>query len=131
MRLLKPALLAISGIFIVILAISALLPNHVMTTKWAKIHARKDNILSMVSDLKSWPAWNGLLYNATEIIVSDSVLSWNSGSPQHGILSPSKELLHSVYQRKCRSIIQGPLIPGSASSKKTLLLILFRLYGLL
>lgn len=82
MRLLKPALLGLSGILIVILAISALLPNHVMTTKWVKVHAPKDSIVSMVSDLKSWPAWNGLLSNATDIKVKDSVLSWNSASQQ-------------------------------------------------
>jgi hypothetical protein len=79
-RLLKPVLIGIAGLLIVVLAISALLPNNVMTSKWVRIHAPKDSILKEVGDLRGWQEWNGLLKDATDIQVNDSVLNWTSPS---------------------------------------------------
>ena len=78
MRLLKPLILGLAGLSIVILLISALLPNHVMTSKWVRVHAGKDSILQEVRNLEGWKEWNGLLAGATDIQVSDSVMSWVS-----------------------------------------------------
>ncbi len=79
-RLLKPALIGIAGLMIVILAISALLPNYVMTSKWVRVHAPKDSILREVRNLQDWHEWNGLLMDASDIRVQDSVLTWTSAS---------------------------------------------------
>ena len=65
---------------IVVLAVSALLPNHVMTSKWVRIHSPKDSILNEVKNLNGWQEWNGLLMDASDILVKDSVLSWSSAS---------------------------------------------------
>ena len=80
LRLIKPALLGITGLMIVILLISALLPNHVMTSKWVRVHAPKDSILGEVRNLEGWHEWNGLLMNAADIQVRDSSLTWTSTS---------------------------------------------------
>jgi hypothetical protein len=78
MRLLKLFLLGLGGLFIVMLGISFLLPNHVMTSKWVRVHADKDTILKEVKNFQTWKDWNGLLQNATDIDIHDSVLSWKS-----------------------------------------------------
>ena len=78
MRLLKPLLIGIAGLMSVLLGISSLLPNHVMTSKWVRVHAEKDSILKAVKDLESWKDWNGLLQGASGIAVKDSVLLWTS-----------------------------------------------------
>jgi len=78
MRLLKPLLLGLTGLSIVILLISSLLPNHVMTSKWVRVHASKDSILAEVRNLEGWKEWNGLLMGASDIHVSDSTMTWVS-----------------------------------------------------
>ena len=78
MRLLKPFFLGVAGLFIIILLISSLLPGHVMTSKWVRVHASKDSILNEVRNMKGWKEWNGLLMGATDVQVSDSVMTWVS-----------------------------------------------------
>ena len=78
MRLLKPVILGLTGLSVVILLISSLLPNHVMTSKWVRVHASKDSILDEVRNLKGWKDWNGLLMGASNVQVSDSTMSWTS-----------------------------------------------------
>ncbi len=80
MRLLKPLFIGIAGMTLIMLAISALLPNHVMTSKWVRIHASKDSILQEVRNLRDWKEWNGLLMDATDIQVSDSFITWVSAT---------------------------------------------------
>ena len=80
MRLLKPLLIGLAGLTFVIMGISALLPDHVMTSKWVRIHADKDSILREVRNLRAWQDWNGLLAGARSIEVKDSTLTWLSSS---------------------------------------------------
>ena len=87
MRLLKPALLGLIGLSVVILLISALLPNHVMTSKWVRVHAPKEKILSEVKNLGHWKEWNGLLVDARDIQSTDSMLSWKSSSGNTNIIT--------------------------------------------
>jgi hypothetical protein len=88
MRLLKPLLLGLAGLFIVIFLISSLLPNHVMTSKWVRVHASKDSILDEVRNLQGWQEWNGLLMGATDVHVSDSTMSWiSSGSDKRNTVT--------------------------------------------
>ena len=82
MRLLKPLLLGLAGIFIVIFLISSLLPNHVMTSKWVRVLANKDSILHEVLNLQRWHEWNGLLMGATDVHVSDSMMTWISAGSE-------------------------------------------------
>lgn len=88
MRFLKPLLLGLAGLFIVILGISLLLPDHVMTSKWVRVHAQKEQILKEVNDLSSWRDWNGLLKDASSIVTTDSTLSWiSSGGVKKNIMT--------------------------------------------
>jgi hypothetical protein len=87
MRLVKPALLGLIGLSIVILLISALLPDHVMTSKWVRVHAPKEKILVEVKNLAHWKNWNGLLDGAQDIQSTDSMLSWKTVSGDPNIIT--------------------------------------------
>lgn len=77
-RLIKPVVIGVVGLFVVMLLFSLLLPGEVMTSKWVRVANDKDSVISTVSDLKSWPNWNLLLKDATDVQFSDSALSWTS-----------------------------------------------------
>lgn len=65
MRLLKPFLITLTGLALVLLAVSALLPSRVMTTRWVMVHADKDTVVRGVHDVAGWPEWNLLMENSS------------------------------------------------------------------
>jgi hypothetical protein len=84
MRLLKPFLITLLGLSLVLLAVSALLPGRVMTSRWVMVHAGKDTVLQAIRDISSWPEWNLLMNGAdgpeparTSYAAGDRV-SWKS-----------------------------------------------------
>jgi hypothetical protein len=64
MRLLKPFLITLIGLSLVLLAVSALLPSRVMTSRWVMVHADRDSVLTTILDLNDWSSWNLLLKDA-------------------------------------------------------------------
>jgi hypothetical protein len=64
MRFVKPFLITLFGLALVLLAVSALLPSKVMTSRWVMVHASRDTVLGAVLDLNDWPSWNLLLKDA-------------------------------------------------------------------
>ena len=76
----KPVIIGLAGLFAVMLAVSLLMPDQVMTSKWVKVSVPKDSVIHTIRDLDNWESWNLLLQGATEIEVKDSTLSWTSAS---------------------------------------------------
>ncbi|NJO25473.1 MAG: hypothetical protein HC867_06490 [Bacteroidia bacterium] len=65
MRFLKPLMIGITGLAIVILLITSLLPNAVMTSEGIMIHAPKDTVLQVVKQIEGWKDWNLLIGDKT------------------------------------------------------------------
>lgn len=79
-RWIKPVIIGLSGLFIVMLGFSLLLPDHVMTSKWVKVAGDKDSIIAEIGDLGNWGSWNLLVKDGQQIEATDSSLQWVSGN---------------------------------------------------
>jgi hypothetical protein len=77
-RFYKPVLIGIAGLITVMLGLSVLLPNQVMTSKWVRVSQDKDSVIRVVKDLHTWDQWNSLLTGAQAVDVKDSLLNWTS-----------------------------------------------------
>ena len=80
------------GLALVILAISSLLPNSVMNSRWVKVGVPKEQVSHTLRDLNSWSTWNLLLTEASDIKISPanaskgSTLTWKDPrGTSHGI----------------------------------------------
>jgi len=72
MRLLKPFLITLTGLALVLLGVSALLPSRVMTSRWVMVHADQDSVIGAVHDVATWPQWNLLMEQSTPMPVKPS-----------------------------------------------------------
>jgi hypothetical protein len=77
-RFYKPVLIGIAGLITVMLGLSVILPNQVMTSKWVRVSQDKDSVIRVVKDLHTWDQWNSLLTGAQVVDVKDSLLNWTS-----------------------------------------------------
>jgi hypothetical protein len=57
-RLIKLALISIVFLFLVVTAISLLIPSHIRISKAINIHAEKDSIFVLISDTAKWKQWH-------------------------------------------------------------------------
>jgi hypothetical protein len=69
MRLIKPILIGLTGLSLVMIAITSLLPGEVMTSKWVMIHGETAPVLSEIRDYQKWPEWNLLLSGVNDFTV--------------------------------------------------------------
>ncbi|WP_276481151.1 SRPBCC family protein [Paraflavitalea pollutisoli] len=60
MRFVKLGLISIVGLFIVIFAISLLIPGEIRVSRAVNIIAPKDSIHDRLADLRHWKQWNAL-----------------------------------------------------------------------
>lgn len=58
MRLIKLALISIVFLFVVVTAISLLIPSHIRVSKAINIYAEKDSIFQLISDTTKWSQWH-------------------------------------------------------------------------
>lgn len=58
MRLVKLALLSIVFLFIVVTAISLLIPSHIRISKAINLIAEKDSIFALINDTTRWKQWH-------------------------------------------------------------------------
>jgi hypothetical protein len=58
MRLIKLAILSFIFLFLIITAISLLIPSHIRISKAINIAPPKDSIFALIKDAKSWPQWH-------------------------------------------------------------------------
>ena len=80
MRKAKLFVFGLAGVLIVLLIVTSLLPNKVMTSRWVLIAADKDSILRTVRDLQGWQRWNVLLQDASDIHISSGGAATGSGT---------------------------------------------------
>ena len=71
-------IIGLSGLIVVMLGFSLIMPDHVMTSKWVRVARHKDSVINVISDLNTWSSWNGLLVDAEELRVEDSLLIWRT-----------------------------------------------------
>lgn len=58
MRLIKLALISIVFLFIVVTAISLMIPSHVRISKAINVSGSKDSIFALISDTGRWKQWH-------------------------------------------------------------------------
>jgi hypothetical protein len=80
LRIIKPLIIGLTGLGLVILGISSLLPSQVMTSKWVMIYGEKDVYLNRIRDVNSWPKWNGLLQQVSELEIRQKPSLTDTGS---------------------------------------------------
>jgi hypothetical protein len=57
-RVLKLALISIVFLFVVVTAISLLIPSHVRISKAINIHGQKDSVFQFIGDTTEWKFWH-------------------------------------------------------------------------
>lgn len=80
MRIIKHLLVGLTGISLLILAISALFPRQVMNARWVMVGADRDTVLNALRDLRSWQEWNGLLQGMKDVSVIQKPRLSDTGS---------------------------------------------------
>jgi len=70
MKIVKLVLISAVILFLLITALSLLLPSHVRISRALDIPAPKEKILPLISDLKQWHKWNRF------VIMGDSMLEF-------------------------------------------------------
>ena len=71
MRLIKPFIIVIAGLFIVITLMSLLIPSKIKVSRATVINAPQDKILNQLTELKNWKNWQPLFKSdAAKIIYS-------------------------------------------------------------
>lgn len=63
------------GLALFLLAMSSLLPNSVMNSRWVKVGVSKEQVSSTLRDLNGWSTWNLLLTDASDIKASSATAS--------------------------------------------------------
>lgn len=58
MRVLKLFLISVVLLFVVVTAISLLIPSHVRISKAINIHGQKDSIFVLINDTSNWKLWH-------------------------------------------------------------------------
>ena len=57
-RVVKLALISVVFLFVVVTAISLLIPSHIRISKATNIHGDRDSIFKMISDTANWKLWH-------------------------------------------------------------------------
>jgi hypothetical protein len=119
MRIIKPLLIGFTGLSLVLIAISSLLPGKVMTSKWVMVHGEAAPILTEIRDLQKWPEWNGLLTGVSNFSVhlkqghtdTGSTISWTDqrGGKNSLIVTENndKGLVTKMYMEKSQPFESG------------------------
>ena len=63
MRLIKLVILSFIFLFLVVTAISLLIPSHIRISKAANIGGSKDSIFALIKDQNRWPEWHPAFMN--------------------------------------------------------------------
>jgi hypothetical protein len=119
MRLIKPVLIGFTGLSLVLIAISSLMPGEVMTSKWVMVHGETAPVLAEIRDLRKWPEWNGLLSGVNDFSVdikpaqtdTGSTISWTDqrGGKNSLIVTENNEkgIVTTLYMGKDQSLESG------------------------
>jgi hypothetical protein len=76
MRRFKSIFFVLLGLFLVMLAISSLLPGTVMNSRWVKVGVPREQVSAKVRNMETWPEWNLLLADAVDVRSTSTSLQW-------------------------------------------------------
>ena len=100
MRFVKLGLISVIGLFVVILAISLLIPGHIRVSRAVNIEAPKDSIHDRLSDLRHWKQWNGLTNGATVANQQYSANTFTSDELTVKLLEARADSITTEWQQK-------------------------------
>ncbi len=119
MRFIKPVLIGFTGLSLVLIAITSLMPGAVTTSKWVMVHGETAPVLAEIRDLRKWPEWNGLLTGVNDFSVNlksgqadtGSTLRWTDqrGGKNTLIITENNEkgLLTTMYMGDSKPLESG------------------------
>jgi hypothetical protein len=93
-RLIKLALISIVFLFIVVTAISLLIPSHIRISKAINIYAEKDSVFALIDDTTKWKQWH------PAFIINDSTPKFPTVNITHKIESNSEIVMYLQQQGK-------------------------------
>jgi hypothetical protein len=93
-RLIKLALLSIVFLFVVVTAISLLIPSHIRISKAINIYSHRDSVLSLINDTTKWKQWH------PAFIQNDSTPKFPAIHITHKIESDSEIVMYLQQQGK-------------------------------
>jgi hypothetical protein len=127
-RIFRLLLLSVIILFLIVTAISLLLPSHVRISRAANIHANADDIWLLVDDLHSWKEWNPFFSQvpASEIQFIDAKDDKPAAMKLEGTLIQLKEKkpderIYVMDTKGKKSVINGwKFISNSVGDSSTL-----------
>jgi hypothetical protein len=75
MKAVKSIFFVMTGLALVLTAISSLLPGSVMNSRWVKVGVSRERVTEKLKDFNGWASWNLLLTDASDIRVSSATAS--------------------------------------------------------
>lgn len=100
MRVIKLAVLSFIFLFLIITAISLLIPSHIRISKAINLAPPKDSIFALIKDQKRWPQWHPAFMKKH---TSDSL-------PPISVIQEAisdSEVIFSIRQENHRPVING------------------------
>ena len=94
MKLVKLAIISIIFLFIVVTAISLLIPSHIRISKAINIYAQKDSVFALINDTTKWKQWH------PAFIPNDSTPKFPTVHITHKIESDSEIVMYLQQQGK-------------------------------
>lgn len=100
MRFVKLGLISIVGLFVVIFAISLLIPGHIRVSRAVNIIASKDSIYNQLMDLRHWKQWNELTNGAGVLSQQYSANTFTSEELTVKLLETRADSITTDWQQK-------------------------------
>lgn len=100
MRFVKLGLISIVGLFVVIFAISLLIPAHIRVSRAVNIIAPKDSIYNRLSDLRHWKQWNVLTNGASVLNQQYAANSFTSDELTVKLVETRADSILTDWQQK-------------------------------
>lgn len=114
MRLIKLALISIIFLFVIVTAISLLIPSHIRISKAINIYAQKDSVFALISDTTKWKQWH------PAFIQNNSTPKFPTVHITHKIESDSEIVMYLQQQRKPEVINGWKIYQTSPTDSLTL-----------
>jgi hypothetical protein len=112
MRLIKLVILSFVFLFLVVTAISLLIPSHIRISKATNIGHTKDSIFALIKDEGRWSQWHPAFMNDT--------LHRMAAIQVRPVLQSDSEVVFQLQQPKKRPVINGWKIYHTSADSLTL-----------
>jgi hypothetical protein len=116
MRFIKLAIISVLILFLLVTALSLLLPSHVRVSRAINISATRETIAPLISDLNQWPKWNRFVIQADSLKrlenISDTLVK--AGRLEIRLLKSAIDTIKTKWWQPKGKVSEGNfiLIPG-------------------